>query len=52
MMTYHSKEYKKNTLGSLIRFYKSLLKKGVVRKKGSAYQRMLQLQLRYDKGTK
>jgi len=51
-MTSRSKALKQNTLGSIIRFYRNLIKNGQVKSNGSAYNRMKELEMKYVKEQK
>ena len=42
-MTYHSKKEHKASIRMIVSFYKSLLKKGIIKEDGSAYSRMIEL---------
>mgnify|MGYP003635780750 CR=1 FL=1 len=48
-MTYHSKRRQKESVLSILNFYKQLLKADRIKIGGSAYTRMTELQLRNGK---
>ena len=51
-MTSRSKLLKQNTLGSIIRFYRELIKNEKVKPNGAAYNRMIELEMKYVKEQK
>jgi len=47
-----SRIYKKGTLRSLIKFYENLIFEGKVKRRGSSYNRMLELKNKYVNSTR